>query len=243
MKEEPTDIENNQSQPPNIEPLPEGPLVCWYGDDFTGAAAVMEVLTFAGLPSILFLDTPTKEQLALFPELRGIGVASTARAQNPDWMDKHLPLAFSQLSRLGAPIVHYKICTTLDSSPQTGSIGRAIELGAKVFKPTHIPVLVAAPQMRRYQCFGHLFAAANDQVYRLDRHPVMAKHPVTPMTESDVANHIAKQTNNIPIHSCSLENLADPGVPMETISSSEPDVPIAITIDSMDESSETLAGK
>ena len=46
--------------------LPDGLLVAWYGDDFTGSAAVMEVLTFAGLPSVLFLDLPTPEQLARF---------------------------------------------------------------------------------------------------------------------------------------------------------------------------------
>ncbi len=41
--------------------LPDGRLVAFYGDDFTGSAAVMEVLTFAGLPTVLFLDTPTDD--------------------------------------------------------------------------------------------------------------------------------------------------------------------------------------
>ena len=47
---------------------PEGPLVAWYGDDFTGSAAVMEVLTFAGLPSVLFLEPPTPAQVPVHPE-------------------------------------------------------------------------------------------------------------------------------------------------------------------------------
>jgi uncharacterized protein YgbK (DUF1537 family) len=34
--------------------LPQGPLIAWYGDDFTGSAATMEALTFAGLPAVLF---------------------------------------------------------------------------------------------------------------------------------------------------------------------------------------------
>ena len=47
----------------------------------------------------------------------------------------------------------------------------------------------------RFQCFGHLFAATPDGTgHRLDRHPVMARHPVTPMAESDLARHLAKQT-------------------------------------------------
>lgn len=224
------------------ERLPCGPLIAWYGDDFTGAAAVMEVLTFAGLPSMLFLNTPTQEQLAQFPDLRGIGVASTARAQNPDWMDAHLTPAFTQLAQLGAPIVHYKVCTTLDSSPQIGSIGRAMELGSKVFDSSYIPILIAAPQMRRYQCFGHLFAAASNDVFRLDRHPVMSKHPVTPMNESDVAAHIAQQTQ-IPIHTLSLEDLSDPELSIDSVLNQQHDSPSAICIDSMDTSSETAAGK
>lgn len=107
--------------------LPQGPLVAWYGDDFTGSSAVLEALTFAGLPSVLFLDIPTREQLELFPGSRGIGIASTARAHGPAWMDENLPPAFDWLRRLNAPVTHYKVCSTFDSAPHVGSIGRAID--------------------------------------------------------------------------------------------------------------------
>src|SRR3712207_8495872 len=36
--------------------LPDGLLLTFYGDDYTGSSAVMEVMTFAGLPTVLFLD-------------------------------------------------------------------------------------------------------------------------------------------------------------------------------------------
>lgn len=173
--------------------LPDGPLIGWYGDDFTGSAAVMEVLTFSGLPSVLFLDVPTDAQLARFPGMRGIGIASTARSHSPAWMDQNLPIAFDWLASQAFPIAHYKVCSTLDSSPEIGSIGKAIDLAAPRFGGW-IPCLIAAPAIRRYQAFGHLFAAATDGVFRLDRHPVMARHPVTPMAESDVARHLSQQT-------------------------------------------------
>ena len=32
-------------------PLPEGPLVAFYGDDYTGSSAAMEALAFAGSSS------------------------------------------------------------------------------------------------------------------------------------------------------------------------------------------------
>lgn len=174
--------------------LPQGPLVAWFGDDFTGSAAVMEVLTFAGLPSVLFFDVPTAEQLARFGDARGIGIASTARAHGPAWMDENLPAAFRFLQGSGAEICHYKACSTLDSSPESGSIGRAIDLAAGVFDWAWVPILIAAPPMRRYQAFGNLFASGPGGVTRLDRHPVMARHPVTPMHEADVGRHLAAQT-------------------------------------------------
>jgi len=174
--------------------LPDGILVSWYGDDFTGSAAVMEVLSFAGLPSVLFLDLPTAAQLANFPNIRGIGIAGTSRSQTPKWMQEHLPPIFTYLKSLNAPISHYKICSTLDSSPEIGSIGQAIDLAQSVFQSDWVPLILAAPAIRRYQSFGHLFAGAVDGVYRLDRHPVMSRHPVTPMNESDVARHLARQT-------------------------------------------------
>ncbi|MEM8662747.1 MAG: four-carbon acid sugar kinase family protein, partial [Pseudomonadota bacterium] len=85
--------------------LPEGPLVAWYGDDFTGAAAVMEVLTFAGFPSVLFFDVPDAAQLVRFGALRGIGIAGEARSKSPAWMAEHLPPIYRALRETGAPIV------------------------------------------------------------------------------------------------------------------------------------------
>jgi uncharacterized protein YgbK (DUF1537 family) len=175
--------------------LPDGPLVAWYGDDFTGASAVMEVLTFAGLPSVLFFEPPSATDRARFGDLRGIGIAGDARARPPEWMDEHLPPLFAALRDTGAPIVHYKVCSTLDSSPTIGSIGRAIDIALRdVWSPPKVPVLIGAPAIGRWQAFGNLFARAGDGVHRLDRHPTMSVHPVTPMHEADVTRHLAAQT-------------------------------------------------
>lgn len=174
--------------------LPEGVLVAWYGDDFTGAAATMEVMSFAGLPAAVFLDPPVPAMLARFPGLRGIGIAGTARAQTPDWMQTHLPDLFRGLAATGAALLQYKICSTLDSAPEIGSIGAAMDLARRTLGTRFFPILPAAPAMGRYQAFGTLFAGAPGGIYRLDRHPVMSRHPVTPMAEADVARHLAKQT-------------------------------------------------
>lgn len=174
--------------------LPVGPLVSWYGDDFTGAAAQMEAMSLAGLPAVLFFDVPTSQQRAKFAGYRGIGFAGIARSKSPTWMAENLPRALRSLAEVGAPISQYKVCSTLDSSPQVGSIGRAIEIALPYFSADWVPLLVAAPPMGRYQLFANLFATAGGVGYRLDRHPLSC-HPVTPMLEADVRLHLAKQTN------------------------------------------------
>ena len=137
--------------------ISEKPVLAWLGDDFTGAAAVMEVLTFAGLPAVLFLRPPTPERMADFPDMRGIGIASMARTFDPERMDDELPDLFDVLGQTGARLVQYKTCSTLDSAPRIGSIGKAMDIGSKTFATSTIPVMIAAPEMRRYQVFGQLF--------------------------------------------------------------------------------------
>ncbi|MXQ14621.1 four-carbon acid sugar kinase family protein [Microvirga makkahensis] len=175
--------------------LPDGLLLAYYGDDYTGSSAVMEVMTFAGLPAVMFLDVPTPDQLASFSGYRAIGIAGISRSQSPAWMEEHLPPIFHELAKLGAPVAHYKICSTFDSAPHVGSIGKAIELAAPILGGAWHPLVVGAPALARYQTFGNLFAVVAGEGHRLDRHPVMARHPVTPMDEADVLRHLARQTS------------------------------------------------
>ena len=174
--------------------LPPGPLLAFYGDDFTGSTAAMEVMAFAGLSSVMFLDVPTPQRLARFADRRCIGIAGIARSRSPQWMDTTLPPIYAALAGLGAPLVHYKVCSTFDSAPHIGSIGRAVDLGATAFPSRWIPLVIGAPALARYQAFGTLFAGMGGTAYRLDRHPVMAHHPVTPMDEADVTRHLGRQT-------------------------------------------------
>lgn len=175
--------------------LPKGFLLAYYGDDFTGSTDAMEVLSFNGLPTVLFFGIPDDTRLQRFADYRAVGIAGIARSQTPAWMEQALPPVFAALARLGAPINHYKVCSTLDSSPRIGSIGKAIELGRAAFGQGWVPTVIGAPRLRRYQAFGNLFATVNGVTHRLDRHPTMSRHPVTPMNEGDVRLHLARQTD------------------------------------------------
>ena len=99
-------------------------------------------------------------------------------AHRTPWPCRHQPRAFSARS-----------------APGRGSIGKAIDIGAPLLGGAWHPMIVAAPAIRRYQAFGQLFAGTDDGVFRLDRHPVMCRHPTTPMDEADLRLHLARQTN------------------------------------------------
>jgi 3-oxoisoapionate kinase len=170
-------------------------LYCYYGDDFTGSTDVLEQLAVNGVSGVLFLTVPTAEQLARFSACQAMGFAGDARSRTPDWMSAHLPAIFARIRELGPAIVHYKVCSTFDSAPHRGSIGRALEIGREIFATNTVPIGVAAPHLGRFMAFGHLFAAQGNTVYRIDRHPTMAHHPATPMHEADLRLHLAGQTD------------------------------------------------
>jgi 3-oxoisoapionate kinase len=174
--------------------LPNGPLLSFYGDDFTGSSAAMEVTAFAGLPTVLFLQAPTPEQLAQFTNYRVVGIAGIARSQGPEWMECHLPPIFHLLRSLEAPITHYKVCSTFDSAPHIGSIGRAIDIGSRILGGIWHPLVAGDFGMGRYQIFGNLFAMANGVGYPLNEHPTMSRHPITPMHDANLGRHLAQQT-------------------------------------------------
>ena len=169
-------------------------LYSYYGDDFTGSTDVLEGLAVAGVRSVLFLGSPSADHVRKFHECQAFGIAGDSRSRTPQWMDEHLPALFERLRSFGAPVVHYKTCSTFDSSPDIGSIGRAMEIGQRALSSAFVPVVVAAPHLKRYVVFGNLFAAAGEEIYRIDRHPTMRQHPVTPMHEADLRLHLGLQT-------------------------------------------------
>lgn len=174
-------------------------LLAFYGDDFTGSTDALECIWLAGATAILFVDPPTPEQIAAYPGLESFGVAGFTRSLAPGEMEAILVPAFKRMKATGARHVHYKVCSTFDSLPRMGSIGKAIDCGARVFQNRTIPVLGGTPGLGRYCLFGNLFArlgtSAKGLIHRLDRHPSMSTHPVTPSKEADLRVHLGQQTS------------------------------------------------
>jgi 3-oxoisoapionate kinase len=169
----------------------------FYGDDFTGSTDAMEALTLNGVKTILCLHPPDESLLhnERFREFQGIGIAGISRALTPKEMESELFPAFESLKKANVEVCHYKTCSTFDSTPEVGSIGKAIEIGLQIFQNQRFsPLIVGVPNLKRYTVFGNHFATMEDTTYRLDRHPIMSKHPMTPMDEADLRIHLSRQT-------------------------------------------------
>ncbi|WP_137130021.1 four-carbon acid sugar kinase family protein [Rhizobium sp. FY34] len=208
------------------------PLISYYGDDFTGSTDVMEALASHGIETVLFLQEPDEALMQRFAGARAYGLAGTSRSQSPNWMETHLRTGFQWLKTLNAELCHYKVCSTFDSSVEMGNIGRAIEIGRAVFGAKTVPLIVGAPQIRRYTAFGELFAAYQGRNYRIDRHPVMSRHPVTPMKEANILRHLAHQTSLSAAH---LDNVA-------LMAGEEPEKAYMLLIDVLDTATQKAAG-
>ncbi len=180
------------------------PRIGWYGDDFTGATDTLAVLAQAGLRALLFMEVPSAAQRAAAGPLDAVGLAGAARAMAPEAMRAELSAVGAFFEQLAPPVLHYKVCSTFDSSPQVGSIGCAVQT-LRAFAPNPwIPIVGGQPSLGRYCAFSNLFAAAGTGgvVHRIDRHPTMRQHPVTPMKEADLRRHLAAQglTNLAALH-------------------------------------------
>jgi 3-oxoisoapionate kinase len=152
------------------------PHMVWYGDDFTGATDTLSVLAGAGLRTMLFMGVPDAVQTeratrALDGPLDAVGIAGVTRT------------------------LDYKVCSTFDSAPHIGNIAAAVQTLRSFVGNPWVPVFGGQPSLGRYCLFGHLFASAGlgAQVVRIDRHPTMSRHPMTPMAESDLRRHLALQ--------------------------------------------------
>lgn len=161
------------------------------GDDFTGASDTLATFASAGWRARLFLKPPRPEECA---GLDAIGFATSLRALAPDAALDVIADLWPAIEALEPQTIHLKVCSTFDSSPSIGSIGAVANDLARRFAPEHLAVIGGQPNLGRYCVFGTLFARASDGlVHRIDRHPVMAHHPVTPMTEADLRRLLAAQ--------------------------------------------------
>lgn len=173
----------------------------FYGDDFTGSVDALLQFARRGWTGRLFVGLPSVEALErAAAEADVVGIAGIARSLPTAELEREVRPVLEALIALGPQFLQYKACSTADSSPSIGSIGRVLEIGREVAGAQTVPLVFAQPDFGRYTLHGVHFAAEGGIVYRLDRQPTMSTHPSTPMTEPDLSLHFAKQTD-LPIGS------------------------------------------
>jgi uncharacterized protein YgbK (DUF1537 family) len=172
--------------------------VSFVADDLTGASDVLAQAHRHGLDAVLVVGDGS---WPLPTDCDVVGIAGPSRSLAGSAFDELVRAQLEQIAAAEAEVLIYKICSTFDSSPARGSIGRGIELLHERF-PHHgpVPIAPAQPGFGRYTAFSNHFAGYLGGVHRLDRHPVMAHHPSTPMHEADLRQVVAAQlrTGEVP---------------------------------------------
>ena len=152
-----------------------------------------------GCAALLFLGVPDARAAA---QRRRRSTASASPAPRARWR----PTRCAPNSRRSAALLRRaaaraccttRCCSTFDSAPRRRQHRRghprccappcASRLGRASSAASRISAAIAL--------FGNLFAAAGSggAVHRIDRHPTMSRHPVTPMHEADLRRHLALQ--------------------------------------------------
>jgi uncharacterized protein YgbK (DUF1537 family) len=165
------------------------PAFGFVADDLTGAADVLAQSHRYGLEAVLVIgDAPLPADADV------VGIAGPSRSLAGEAFDNLVRRDLAGIAPLNLEVLLYKVCSTFDSSTTVGSIGRGIQLLHEQF-PLHgpIPVVPAQPGFGRYTAFSNHYATHAGQIYRLDRHPVMSRHPSTPMAEADLRQVLAEQ--------------------------------------------------
>jgi 3-oxoisoapionate kinase len=174
---------------------PALPLLGWYGDDFTGATDTLATLAQRGLRAILLTALPNEKRRGALGAFDAVGIAGATRAMAPAAATAQLQPAGAFFKSLGVRVLHYKCCSTFDSAPHIGNLAAAATALRPYFPNRFLPIVGGQPNLGRYCLFGTLFAAASagGEIFRIDRHPTMRVHPVTPMHEADLRWHLAAQ--------------------------------------------------
>ncbi|GAA4489776.1 four-carbon acid sugar kinase family protein [Microbacterium panaciterrae] len=219
-----------------------GLRAAFYGDDFTGSVDALLQFARRGWRGRLFVGVPDRTVLAeAATEVDVVGIAGIARSLGSDAWEAEVRPALEALTSLRPPVIQFKACSTADSSPDIGSLGRVIELGREIVAPAVIPLLFAQPDFGRYTVFGHHFAAENGHVYRLDRQPTMSRHPSTPMTESELAVHLGRQTK-LPIGAIPFTEYTSPADLADRLLAHGADGEVGVVLDALDDHHVSLIG-
>ena len=163
-------------------------------DDFTGASDLANTLAKAGMATTLFVGVPA----AGLPPCEA-GVIALKSRSNPvtDAVSQSLD-ALAALKGANVAQVIFKYCSTFDSTKE-GNIGPVADALIGALGSDTAIVCPAFPTNGRTIYRGHLFVGD-----KLLNESGMENHPITPMTDANIARWLSYQSKNrvglVPLH-------------------------------------------
>jgi uncharacterized protein YgbK (DUF1537 family) len=161
------------------------PLLGAIADDVTGAADLCSTLSREGMRTMLVFGRPSAREL---PEADAVVVALKSRTAPVAEAVRVSADALEWLCGLGVRQVFFKYCSTFDSTPH-GNIGPVADALLDALDERLTVVCPSYPENGRTVYQGHLFVGD-----RLLSESPMARHPLTPMTDSDLVRVLESQT-------------------------------------------------
>lgn len=155
------------------------------GDDFTGSSDLANTLAKGGMRVTQYSGVPDG------PPAPGVEAAVIALKSRTIPADEAVRLSLQALEWLaaqGCQQFFFKYCSTFDSTAE-GNIGPVAEAMARALGETRVIVCPAFPGAGRTLYQGHLFVGD-----KLLSESGMERHPLTPMTDSDIRRWLAAQT-------------------------------------------------
>src|SRR5581483_7884721 len=165
-------------------------------DDVTGATDLCNTLAREGMRTVQTIGVQRDIEL---PDADAVVVALKSRTAPVARAVEESRAALAWLRELGARQIFFKVCSTFDSTPD-GNIGPVADALRDGLGAGLAVVCPAFPANGRTVYQGHLFVGD-----RLLSESSMARHPLTPMTDSDLVRVLGRQT----AHRVGLVALAD----------------------------------
>lgn len=157
-------------------------------DDFTGATDLCNTLVKAGMGAVQLIGVPTGP--VDLGDAAMVTIALKSRTAPVAEAVEQSRAAARWLKAQGAEQIIFKYCSTFDSTPK-GNIGPVADALLADLGASLALVCPAFPETGRTIFKGHLFVA--DKLLS-DTH--MAQHPLTPMTNSNLVDVMAAQTEH-----------------------------------------------
>src|ERR1051325_56231 len=158
-------------------------------DDDTGASELAGMLAGHGLRTLLVIDLPEQKQLDEWCEDRhAVVMAEGTRNLLPSEARERTRVAIRLLKSREPRVFQIKYCSTFDSTP-SGNIGPTVDAALEELNEEFTIALPALPVNGRTTYKGHHFVHN-----RLLSDSPMREHPLTPMTNSNLVEHLGRQT-------------------------------------------------